>query len=679
MSASMPQAAPTLPPHPLLPDFAAIRPAAVHVELSALLASQRQQIEQLCAVEPPQFATVVEPIERLRHELSRRWSPISHLNAVASNDDLRAAYNSCLPLLADFESDLSQNEQLFAAYQRIAANESASLLPQQSRLLELALRNFRLGGVALKGEKRVRFKTLMNELAQLGSKFDENVLDATQAYQRRVTDPAELAGLSDALIDAAARRARDAGVGGWLLLLDQPTYVAILSEAEHATLRRDFYRAWNTRAADAGDDGGRFDNSQVMCDILARRHEAANLLGFANYADYSLASRMAKSREQVLALLDDLARAARPAAEREYAALEHFAGRPLDAWDITFFSERLQQRDFGISQEELRPYFGLERVLEGMFDVAQRLFGIHIAQLDGVPRWHDDVRFYAVRDRTGADRAFFYLDPYARPRKRSGAWMDDCVDRMRIGQTQALPVAYLVCNSLPPSSSQPALLTHDDTLTLFHEFGHGLHHMLTQVDYPSIAGINGVAWDAVELPSQFMENFAWEPEVLERIAVHYASGAALPPALRQKLVASRCFQAGLATLRQLEFALFDFHLHADYDPARGASVYETLQRVRDQVAIVKPPAWNRMPHSFAHIFSGGYAAGYYSYKWAEVLAADAYGAFREHGVFDAPTAQRFYDAILSRGGSRDELEGFVQFRGRPPTIDALLQQDGIRQ
>jgi oligopeptidase A len=451
----------------------------------------------------------------------------------------------------------------------------------------------------------------------------------------------------------------------------------VVTDAESEVLRRAFYEAWTTRASDQGPNAGRWDNSHTMEEILRRRHAAARLLEFRNYAEYALATRMATSVEEVLRFLHELAGAARAAAQAEFAELEAFAGRKLAAWDVGFYAERLQRQRFSVSQEELRPYFPLPRVLAGLFEVAERLFGVRIRERPGAPVWHPDARLFDIENNRGEAVGSFYLDAYARPNKRSGAWMDECVGRKRLASGEALPVAYLVCNFLPPGGEHPALLTHDDVLTLFHEFGHGLHHLLTRVDYPSIAGINGVAWDAVELPSQFLENYAWHPEVLQRISGHYQSGEPLPAEQQQRLMATRSFHAGLQMMRQLEFALFDFRIHTEYSPEHGGRILEILREVRQEVAVVPVPEWNRFPNSFGHIFAGGYAAGYYSYKWAEVLAADAFAAFEESGVFDRATAQRFLDSILSRGGSRDALDAFIDFRGRRPDVRALLKQHGI--
>jgi oligopeptidase A len=659
-----------------LPRFDLIRAEHVQGAISQLIESQRATVAQIEANPNPTFSNVVEPLEELRHVLGRVWSPVGHLNAVMNSDSLRAAYNACLPLLSEYGTDLAQSEPLYRAYAQIAQQEGPALDPVQREVIEHALRDFRLAGVALDPARKARFKSIMAELSRLSAKFEENVLDATNAWNHHVTDSAQLAGINQGILEQARARAEAKGLQGHLFGLDQPTYVAVVTDAESEALRRAFYEAWSTRASGSSGAGG-YDNSAVMEDILRLRHEAAQLLEFRSYAEYALANRMARTVPEVTAFLQDLARAAKSAGAHEFAELESFAGRKLNAWDVTFYSERLQQQRYSVSQEELREYLPLPRVLEGLFEVAEKLFDVRIRERSGVAVWHPDVRYFEVQSPAGAPVASFYLDAYARPRKRSGAWMDDCISRKALGGSTVLPVAYLVCNSLPPSGTRPAQLTHDDVVTLFHEFGHGLHHMLTRVNYPSLAGINGVAWDAVELPSQFMENYAWQSEVLNRISSHQRTGESIPADKQRQLIATRSFQAGLQTLRQVEFALFDMRLHSEYDPARGGRVYEILHEVRSQVAVVPIPEWNRYPHSFGHIFSGGYAAGYYSYKWAEVLAADAFSAFAEAGTFDRATARRFLDSILSRGGSRDALDAFVEFRGRKPEVAALLRQYGI--
>jgi oligopeptidase A len=660
-----------------LPSFDRFRAGDVETTIRELLQRSRGEVATLEAQPHPTFENTVLPLEQLSHRLSRAWSPVSHLNGVLNSDELRASYNACLPLLTNYWTDLAQSEPLYRAYSAIAANESGSLDGAQRRVLERALEDFRLAGVGLPTESKQRFKEVMQQLAQLGAKFEENVLDAMNTWSRRVTDPAELSGINPVIVEQARARALEQGLDGWVFALEQPTYVAVIQDADSEVLRRDFYEAWTTRASERGPSAGKYDNTPVMHSILALRHEAAQLLGFPNFAAYALATRMAPSTTAVFDFLHELARIAKPAAAREFAELEAFAGRRLNAWDVGYYAEKMQAKLFSISQEELRPYFALPRVLAGLFAVAERLFGVKIVERSGVPVWHEDARFFEIRDGGGKILAGFYLDACARPKKRAGAWMDDCVGRKDFGADHTIPVAYLVCNFLPAAAGKPPLLTHDDVVTMFHEFGHGLHHMLTRVGYQSIAGINGVSWDAVELPSQFMENFAWRPEVLADMARHHETGEPLPADKQARLLGSRTFHAGLATMRQLEFALFDFRLHAEYDPARGPRVDEILSGVRAEVAVFAVPDWNRFPHNFAHIFSGGYAAGYYSYKWAEVLAADAFAAFEERGVFDRTVAQRFLDSILSQGGSRKALDAFVDFRGRAPDVKALLRQQGL--
>nr|PZN65009.1 MAG: oligopeptidase A [Pseudomonadota bacterium] len=669
-------------PNPLLQDgplpaFDAIRPEHVEEGVRTVLQENRARIRQIESQPEPTFRTLVEPLEELHHRLARTWSPVGHLNAVMNNEALRERYNACLPLLSEYNTELAQNERLFKAFSTVRAREADRLDEEQLAVVDNALLEFRLAGVALDGARKERFKAVMLEMSRLAAKFEENVLDATNAFAHEVKDAAGLEGLNATIIAQAKQRAAAAGRDGWLLGLDQPTYVAVMTDARSRSLRETFYRAWSTRASAAGPTPAKFDNTPVMEELLRLRHEAAQLLGYPNYAAYALARRMARSVEEVMDFLRRLARAARPAAERDLAELVEFAGRPLEAWDITYYSERLQEQRFNISQEELRPWFPLPRVLDGLFRVVNRLFEVSFRPREDVPLWHPDARYYDILGSGGSVIGGVYLDPYARSNKRSGAWMDDCVGRKELSTGRALPVAYLVCNALPGAPGQPAQLTHDDVVTLFHEFGHGLHHLLTRVRYPSIAGINGVAWDAVELPSQFMENYAWQPEVLREMTAHVEDGSPLPEEKIAQLLKTRSFQAGLATVRQLEFALFDFRLHAEYDPARGARLYEILDEVRREVAVVKVPEWNRYPNSFGHIFAGGYAAGYYSYKWAEVLSADAFAAFEEAGIYDRATARRFVDAILSRGGSRHALDAFIAFRGRPPDIEPLLRLHGI--
>ena len=660
-----------------LPDFPAIEACHVEPAVRQLLEGNRRALAALLAGGAEGWDGLVAPIERMHHRLARAWSPVGHLNGVMNGDDLRAAYNACLPLLSAYHTELAQNAELCAAYQRVLDRDGASLDATQRKLLENALRDFRLAGVSLPTDRKQRFGEVMERLATVQAKFDENVLDATNAWSRHVADEAELAGLPVNTVQRARQTAEAAGQSGWLLSLDAPNYQSVLTHAQSETLRREFYEAWVTRASDQGPHAGQWDNSPLMAEILALRSEAASLVGFSNFAEYSIATKMAHRTDEVLDFLRELARVSRPAAAREFAELEQFAGRSLEAWDVAFYAERLKHARLDVSEEALRPYFPLPRVLAGLLTVVTRLYGVRIVARPDALVYHEDVRYFDILDRDGTPRGGFFLDLYARPKKRGGAWMDECVGRIHMADANALPVAYLVCNFSPPVGSQPSLLTHQEVLTLFHEFGHGLHHMLTRVDYPSVAGINGVPWDAVELPSQFMENFAWRDEVLPLISAHVETGEPLPADMLHKLQGTRTFQAGMHTARQLEFALFDFRLHAEYVPGSPPRIAETLAEVRDEVAVVRPPAFNRFPNSFQHVFSGGYAAGYYSYKWAEVLSADAFGAFEEQGVFDLATARRFLKSVLERGGSRDAMEAFIEFRGRRPQIEPLLRQLGL--
>jgi len=662
--------------HTGLPQFSRVSPDHVEPAVDSLLEDNLAEIDRLLtAGRPRSWESLIEPLEALEHRLSRTWAPVAHLNAVVNSASLREAYNNCLPKLTRYTTQLGQNENLYHAYEEVRKSAAASDLARTA-VLDHALRDFRLSGVALPAEKKARFRDVMERLSSLQAKFEENLLDATNAWSRQIMDEKRLEGIPGSVLDRAREAARKKKLKGWFFNLDFPTFYAVQRHAKDRALREDFYRAWTTRASDAGPDAGRWDNTAVMIEILALRQEAAGLLGYSNYAEYSLATKMARSVDQVMSFLEDLAARCRPAAMAEIAELEALAGHPLAAWDVPFYSEQMRRQRFSISEEELRPYFPADKVLEGLFETARRLFGIHIEQAPLPDTWHDDVRYYQVSD-TAGPRGGFYVDLYARQKKRGGAWMDDCIGRARLQDIDDLPVAFLVCNFLPPSGDRPALLTHEEVVTLFHEFGHTLHHLLTRVPYPSVAGINGVAWDAVELPSQFMENYAWQPEVIPMISGHYRDGKALPPQILSRLIESRNFQAAMQMVRQLEFALFDFRIHSADGPIGTAELEAHLQRVRREVAVVSYPEFNRFAHGFSHIFAGGYAAGYYSYKWAEVLSADAFSAFEENGIFDPTTGQRFLERILEVGGSIEAADAFVAFRGREPSPGALLRQSGI--
>ncbi len=667
-----------------LPPFSRIKPEHAEPAIDQVLAENRQAVARMLAeTEHYSWESLVQPLEQLEERLGRVWSPISHMNSVVNTEALRDAYNACLAKLSNYATEMGQNEALCAAFKQIAGGEEYGRLGvAQRKIIDNALRDFRLSGVDLGAAEKARYKEIMQELAALNSKFEEHVLDATNAWKIQITDEARLAGLPDSARAMARQCAEREDMAGWLFTLEFPSYLPVMMYADDRALRREMYTAYVTRASDEGPHAGRWDNTPVMEQLLALRHEAARLLGFDNYAERSIATKMAVSTDQVLTFLNDLAERALPMAGRELEELrtfarEHFGADSLEAWDVAYYSEKLRQHRYAITQEELKPYFPEDRVLSGMFTVVNKLYGIEISEIKGVDVWHEDVRFFEIEDAQGNVRGQFYLDLYARPHKRGGAWMDDCTTRMRMAEGVQVPVAYLTCNFSAPIGDEPALFTHDEVLTLFHEFGHGLHHMLTQVDYPSVAGISGVAWDAVELPSQFMENWCWQREALNFIAGHYKTGEALPDELFEKMLAAKNFQSAMQMVRQLEFSIFDFRLHLEYEPDKGARIYDILDDVRRQVAVLQPPSFNRFPHSFGHIFAGGYAAGYYSYKWAEVLSADAFAQFEENGIFDRETGLRFLAAVLEQGGSREPMELFVEFRGREPTIDALLRHSGL--
>ncbi|MEE4185363.1 MAG: M3 family metallopeptidase [Gammaproteobacteria bacterium] len=661
-----------------LPGFSQIRPAHVEPALDATLAANRAELERILDADAaPDFDTAILPIEAMHERLHRVWSPVSHLQMVANSEALRAAYNACLPKLSRYSTEMGQNERLYQLYKQVAEQLDEHSDPAQRSLVQHALRDFHLAGVDLPREQKTRYMQVMEELSGLQARFEHNVLDSMAAWEHHEVNEHRLSGMPETVIAAARACAEEQNKDGWVLQLDQPTYVAVITHADDERLRRDFYEAWVTRASDQGPVAGQFDNTRVMEDIMALRHEAARLVGFDNFAAYALASRMAASVSEVSDFLQHLAAVSKPAAEQELDELRAWAGRQLHAWDIAYYSEKLRLERFSISDAELRPYFPLPRVMAGLFGVMHKLYGLRAEERRGIDTWQPEVQYYALVDDTGEEVGGFFMDMFARRNKRSGAWMDECVLRSELQGNLQLPVAHLVCNLTKPSDGQPAQLSHDEIVTLFHEFGHTLHHLLTRVGYPSVSGINGVPWDAVELPSQFMENFAWDRDVVRGMSQHVKTGAPLPEDLLAKLESSRSFQAGLQMVRQIEFALFDWRLHAEYDPARGPRVREILREVRERVAVIEAPAFSRIANSFTHVFGGGYAAGYYSYKWAEVLAADAFAAFEEKGLFNRQVADSFREKILEIGGTRDIAEAFREFRGRAPRIEPLLAQAGI--
>ncbi|MEG7359101.1 oligopeptidase A [Pseudomonas citronellolis] len=665
-----------------LPPFSAIRPEHVKPAIEQILADNRAGIARILAEQGanPSWDGLVLAMDELHARLGAAWSPVSHLNAVCNSAELREAYEGCLPLLSAYWTELGQNRELFKAYEALAASPAAANFDvAQKTILEHALRDFRLSGIDLPAEQQKRYAEIQARLSELGSRFSNQLLDATQAWTKHVTDEAALAGLTDSAKAQMQQAAQAKGLDGWLISLEFPSYFAVMTYADDRALREEVYAAYCTRASDQGPNAGQNDNGPVMQEILDLRQELARLLGYANFSALSLATKMAESPEQVLHFLRDLAARSKPYAQQDLDQLKAYAAEQgcaqLQSWDSGYYGEKLREARYSVSQEALRAYFPVDKVLSGLFAIVQKLYGIQIRELHDFERWHPDVRLFEIEE-NGQHVGRFYFDLYARANKRGGAWMDGARDRRRDAAGQLIaPVAYLVCNFTPAVNGKPALLTHDEVTTLFHEFGHGLHHLLTRVEHAGASGINGVAWDAVELPSQFMENWCWEPEGLALISGHYETGAPLPQDILEKMLAAKNFQSGLMMVRQLEFSLFDFELHTSHGD--GRSVLDVLNGVRDEVAVMRPPAYNRFANSFAHIFAGGYAAGYYSYKWAEVLSADAFSRFEEEGVFNPQTGAAFREAILAKGGSQEPMALFVAFRGREPSIDALLRHSGL--
>ena len=671
---------------PLLPPFARLKIEHIEPALDRQLNENRRRIQALLDnLGEVTWQALMAPLEQWDDELSQLWSPVSHLNGVKNSDELRDVYNACLPKLTEYSTELGQNEQLYRAYQQLAESDGYKALSiAQKKVIDNGLRDFTLSGIALQGEERERFAAIKQRLAELSTQFSNHVLDATHGWFYHTTAVADLAGIPEGAIAMYQQLAEGKERDGYVISLDIPAYLPAMQYADNAALREALYRAYTTRASENGlaveGDPSEWDNSAIIDEILALRLELAQLLGFNHYAERSLATKMADTPEQVIGFLEDLVEQSLPVAKADYAELEAFAKQQgaseLNAWDVPYYSEKLRLAKYDLSQEELRPYFPAEKVIEGMFAVVQRLFAIDIEAIEDFETYHPDVRFYQITQQ-GKVVARFYLDLFAREKKRGGAWMADCRVR-RINQNGLqLPVAYLTCNFTPPTDDTPSLLTHNEVTTLFHEFGHGLHHMLTQIDCAAVSGINGVAWDAVELPSQFLENWCWEEDAIALISGHHETGEVLPGDLLEKMLAAKNFQSGMQMMRQLEFALFDFKLHQQFGTDDYQSVQHTLDTVREATTVYPVPAVNRFQHGFSHIFAGGYAAGYYSYKWAEVLSADVFSRFEEEGVFNTETGQRFLKEILQQGGSLDAMDLFVNFRGREPRVDALLRHSGI--
>ena len=674
---------PLLEPGPL-PAFSKIQPRHVRPAIEQLISDNREQIAVLSGLPEYHWDNLIKPLELMNDRLDRAWSPVRHLNSVKSSPELRDAYNNCLPLLSEYSTEISQNHALYEGYRSIReSHDFEQLNAAQQKTISDALLHFRLGGVELEGADREHYQQLQKDLSELQSSFENNLLDSTQAWEYLTEDESELQGLPDYALAMLRQLAEQKELPGYRVTLDMPCYLAVITYADNRKLRKSIYEAYVTRASECGITDKIWDNAANMQRIVAKRQEKAKLLGFENYAEYSLETKMAASVDQVVEFLDDLAKRSRQTAIDEVNERQAFAESlgfegELDAWDYPYYSEKLKQDRYQISDEDLKPYFADHRVIKGLFDIVARLYQVEISAVDdGVDSWDDHVGFYQIKDRQNEVIGQFFLDLYARENKRGGAWMDECVNRYRIDGITQIPVAYLTCNLTPPLGDEPALFTHDEVITLFHEFGHGLHHMLTRIDVPDVAGINGVEWDAVELPSQFMENFCWERDALQLFARHYQTDEPLPDDLFQRMLAARNFQSALQMLRQIEFALFDIRLHQRAEISSADEIQAILDEVRAEVSVVKTPRINRFQNGFSHIFAGGYAAGYYSYKWAEVLSADAFAAFEEEGIFNPETGQRFLHCVLEQGGARPAMESFSCFRGREPEIEALLRHSGI--
>ena len=674
-----------------LPLFSKIKPEHVKPAVEQAITKCKDAIADVLANQKVfTWKNLVMPIDEVDDVLGKLWSPVSHMNSVVNSDELRDAYESCLPLLSEYGTFVGQHQGLYQAYQQLAESDDyKNLNVAQKKVIDNALRDFKLSGIALNEQDKKRYGEISTRLSELSSQFSNNVMDATQAFNVNITDEEELSGLPDSAKEAAQALAKEKELSGWSFTLDYPSYLPVMMYCDNRDLREKMYSAFCTRASDQGPNAGEFDNSDNMAEILKLRHELALLLDFDNYSEKSIATKMASGTAEVLTFLENLAVKSKEQGQKEFAELTDFAqslstdNTNLQAWDLPYYAEKLKQERYSISDEALRPYFPEDKIVKGLFEVVRRLFGLTIKVRTGVDTWHKDVKFYDVFDVDNNQRGSFYLDLYARAKKRGGAWMDDCVGRRELvnGEIQ-LPVAYLTCNFNQPIGDKPALFTHDEVVTLFHEFGHGIHHMLTQINASSVAGINGVPWDAVELPSQFLENWCWQSEALAFMSGHFETGEPLPQEMLDKMLAAKNFQSAMQMLRQLEFSIFDFQMHLNYAEQTATTeqdnyIQQILNKVRQQYSVTTAPEFNRFQHGFSHIFGGGYAAGYYSYKWAEVLSADAFSRFEEEGVFNEQVGRDFLTNILEKGGSQEPSELFSAFRGRAPEIDALLRHSGI--
>jgi oligopeptidase A len=663
-----------------LPLFSQIKPDHVVPAIKEAIAQYQAVVEKVAASPSLRWEDIILPLEAAEAVLHGAWSPVSHLNNVKSSPELRAAHDECLPLLSDLSTSTGQHEGLYQKYKAIAAHEDFfSLAIEKQTAINNALLDFTLSGIALSAQDKIAFSTLQSTLSDLSSVFGNNVLDATTGWSKLITDKTQLQGVPDTSLEMFAAMAEQKGLEGWLLTLDAPVYMPVMSYCDDPAIRKMMYLEFSGRASDMGSNAGKFDNAPVMNELLKLRQQSAELLGFSDYAALSLATKMATKKSEVTSFLKDLADKSHAQAQDEIAEVIAFANKDtLDAWDVGYYAEKLKEDKYSINDEMLRVYFPEAKVVAGLFSTVNQLFGLTVKEIVDVETWHNDVHYYEIYDDKQKIRGAFYLDLYAREGKRGGAWMDNCVDRRIDSEGNiVIPVAYLNCNFGQPVGDTPALFTHNEVTTLFHEFGHGLHHMLTKVETLSVSGINGVPWDAVELPSQFLENWCWEEESLGFISGHYESGESLPKALLDKMMQAKNYNSAMQMLRQLEFALFDFTIHSDFDKNNPTNIQAVLNTLRDEYAVIMPPKENRFQNGFSHIFSGGYAAGYYSYKWAEVLSADAFSKFEDQGIFDVKAGNDFLSCILEKGGSEAPAVLFDRFRGRAPSIDALLRHSGI--
>ncbi|QEY52963.1 M3 family metallopeptidase [Legionella longbeachae] len=665
-----------------LPQFSRIDVTHFQSHLDAMLKKHLQQVEHLLKDNPHYtWDNLMYPLDDMDDELERFWSPFSHLHGVMDSPALRKCYDACLPLLSAYETAMGHNHELYEAIKSI---DKHTLNPVQQKLIADNLRNFELSGVALDKEHKKRFEVIQTRLDEITNQFEHNILDATQAFTLHLTDATRLVGLPEHALNTARELAVEKGLAGYVLTLEYPCYYAVMTHAEDRSLREEMYHAYITRASDQGPNAGTYDNTPLIQEILALRHEEAQLLGFNNFAELSLATKMAESTNQVMDFMQDLVKRAHKQGEDEFKQLEQFAAEQfklnnVKPWDVGYLTEKRRQALFTLSQEDLRPYFPQLKVMQGLFELVKKLYGMSIEEIKGADVWHKDVQCYCIVDEHNNVRGYIYTDLFSRPNKRSGAWMDSLQSRRRLDDgTVQLPIATLTCNFAKAAANKPALLSHEEVITLFHEFGHCLHHILTQVDYIGASGINGVEWDAVELPSQFFENWCWEKSGLAVLTAHVDTGESLPDSLFERLIAAKNFQSAMAMLRQMEFSLFDFRIHKEYAPTQASLVNDILADVRSKTCVVPLVPYNRFPQSFSHIFAGGYAAGYYSYSWAEVLSSDAFSRFEEEGVLNPQTGHDFLHHILEVGSSKKAAEAYKEFRGRPATIDALLRHNGIQ-